>query len=218
MKQELEHHFAIKEHNELLSQANKDLKAQLDSYSDKFTDFQSTLTKSNEASMITFCGAQSHICLWNLHALHVVSRNSATIACFHQLRPPHEPATHLSDDLGRGLVFGHGCTTSLVGNWVHWVIYMLCDHVAHPRMHVQCFGTLKKEIETSNKKRAQALREREDFRKRCEAAEAGRVSVLDENSTLKSQVRCSIEDICIGVNWHVTCDFVSSVCPYGLER
>ena len=51
MKQELEHHFTVKEHNEMLRRANTELKAQLDSYSDKFTDFQGTLTKSNEVSV-----------------------------------------------------------------------------------------------------------------------------------------------------------------------
>ena len=57
MKQELEHHFTVKEHNEMLRRANTELKAQLDSYSDKFTDFQGTLTKSNEVgegSVVSF--------------------------------------------------------------------------------------------------------------------------------------------------------------------
>lgn len=48
MKEELAHHFVIKEQNALLLQTNKELKAQLESYSDKFSDFQTTLTKSNE--------------------------------------------------------------------------------------------------------------------------------------------------------------------------
>ena len=48
MKEELGHHFAIRDQNALLHQSNKELKAQLDGYSDKFSDFQGTLTKSNE--------------------------------------------------------------------------------------------------------------------------------------------------------------------------
>ena len=55
MKEELGHHFAVKEQNALLAQANKELKAQLESYSDKFSDFQTTLTKSNEVQRAVSC-------------------------------------------------------------------------------------------------------------------------------------------------------------------
>ena len=50
------------------------------------------------------------------------------------------------------------------------------------------FGSLKKDIDLSNKKRAKALREREDFRKRCEEAEAGATKALEESLALKKQV------------------------------
>ena len=50
------------------------------------------------------------------------------------------------------------------------------------------FGSLKKDIDLSNKKRAKALREREDFRKRCEEAEAGAMKALEESAALKKQV------------------------------
>ncbi|GAX74204.1 hypothetical protein CEUSTIGMA_g1653.t1 [Chlamydomonas eustigma] len=49
MKEELEHHFAVKQQNAFLQEANKDLKTQLDTYADRFSEFHSTITKSNEA-------------------------------------------------------------------------------------------------------------------------------------------------------------------------
>ena len=48
MRKELEHHLVIKEQNVLLHDNNKELKSQIETYCDKFSDFQSTLTKSNE--------------------------------------------------------------------------------------------------------------------------------------------------------------------------
>lgn len=63
-----------------------------------------------------------------------------------------------------------------------------------PFLNPQMFGTLKKEIDLSNKKRAQAMREREDFRKRCDQAEAGAVKALEESTTLKQQVSVKTHD------------------------
>lgn len=48
MKAELEHHLVIKEQNAILHENNRELKIQVETYCDKFSDFQSTLTKSNE--------------------------------------------------------------------------------------------------------------------------------------------------------------------------
>lgn len=60
MRKELEHHLVIKEQNVLLHENNKELKSQIETYCDKFSDFQSTLTKSNEVrrgSGLGFCPA-----------------------------------------------------------------------------------------------------------------------------------------------------------------
>ena len=71
MKEELSHHFTVKEHNELLRRANTDLKTQLDSYSDKFSDFQGTLTKSNEVRVSLSRNVykdfpSSHLCIYSV--------------------------------------------------------------------------------------------------------------------------------------------------------
>lgn len=51
------------------------------------------------------------------------------------------------------------------------------------------FTTLKKEIDSSKKQRAQMVKEREEMRKRIEKSDQSLVMLLDENQGLKKKVR-----------------------------
>lgn len=59
----------------------------------------------------------------------------------------------------------------------------------------QMFGTLKKEIEASNKKRLQAQKEREEFRRRCEKSELDSAGAAEELRKLRAQKE-RLEGLC----------------------